>query len=423
MRCLVVEGPSRGLERTFPPGGVITIGRSEEADLCIGDSKISRIHCRVHDREGDWVLEDMHSRNGTWLAGEKIGERHLGNGDRFTLGKETVVEVRFAAAAAPKPATVPAGAAARRTVAFPPKRNMPASSPTPVPVLPGAHVASGNAETMQPLEGPMARLPGTSLGEFRVIEPVPPLGKATFFRALQPSLNRHVLVEVFLESEMAAPGVREALVREVQNAARLLHPNVLQIFDLGQDRGFTFVTMEYFLGRNLGRLLGEKGFVPIGRALSLARQFAEALSCGVDGDAPVGTVSPADMWVDEPGTLKVKFFREPGTPPPTVIQSAYQAPEVLGGGDPRDPRAAVYTVGAVLYHMLAATPPVQGASREEIARRARHDPPPPLRRVNIKVTALLAKVVEQALSKDPASRQDGLRLLLRDLQRVTAPTL
>jgi hypothetical protein len=426
LRCLVVEGPSKGLARTFAPSRVVTIGRSEEADLCIDDAKISRIHCRVRDEDGDWVLEDMHSRNGTWLGGEKVGEHPLGDGDRFTLGKETTVEVRFVAVATtPVPPPAPAAAAAtRRSVVFPPKRGGATPTPVPPPAPVGAHAAgSGNAETMPPLEGPLAGLPGSSLGELRVLEQVHPLGRAVFFRALQPSLNRHVMVEVFTPEEMAVAGAREAVVRGVQSAARLLHPNILQIFDMGEDRGFTFVTMELFQGRNLGRILGEKGFVPIGNALALARQLAEAFACGVDGGAPVGAVSPNDMWVGDTGTLKVKFFREPGCPPPPVAHAAYRAPEVLGGGDPTDPRAAVYSVGALLYHMLAATPPVHGATREEIARRARHDTPPPLRRVNIKVTALLAKVVEQALAKDPAARQDGLRLLLRDLQRVTAPTL
>jgi hypothetical protein len=80
-------------------------------------------------------------------------------------------------------------------------------------------------------------------------------------------------------------------------------------------------------------------------------------------------------------------------------------------------------VGAILYHMLAATPPLEAGTREEMARRARHDTPTPLRRVNIKVTPMLARVVEQALAKEPKARQEGLRDLARDLHRTTAPTL
>jgi hypothetical protein len=137
----------------------------------------------------------------------------------------------------------------------------------------------------------------------------------------------------------------------------------------------------------------------------------------------VGAVSPDNLWVDEANTLKLKLLAEPGRPDPPVAHLAYQAPEVLAGGDPCAEPAAVYSVGALLYHMLAATPPVHGLGRDEIARRARHDTPVPLRRVNIKVTGLLAKVVEQAIAKDPAARQSGLRALGRDIRRATNPTI
>lgn len=269
----------------------------------------------------------------------------------------------------------------------------------------------------------MVGLPGTQLGEFRILEQARPLGKATFFRALQPSLNRHVLVEVFTENDISRPGVREALLKGVQRVAPLLHPNILQIFDYGTARGFTWVTMEHFQGRSLRQALSEKGFVPIPRAVSVARQLCEAFTAGIDHEVAVGSVTPSDVWIDDDFTVKVKLFREPGEPPPPVEDFAYQAPEVLAGGEASEPRAAVYCVAALLYHMLAATPPVTGATKEEIVRRARHDTPLPLKRTNIKVSPILTRVVEQALSKDPARRQDGVRALAREIQRSVSPTL
>jgi len=277
--------------------------------------------------------------------------------------------------------------------------------PAPIPVVPDS----------------LAGLPGTALGEFRVIEPVSPLGAATFFRALQPSLNRHVLLAVFTPEEMARPGRRQALTDQVRATAGLLHPHVLQIFDTGEDRGLAWVCMEFVSGKSLAQVLGEKGFIPIGHAMKVASQLCEGLQCGLAAGLPVGAVSPSQVWLDAEFLVKVKLFREPGSPPPPVAEAAYEAPEVLAGGSAAEPTAAVYAVGALLYHMLAATPPVVGATRDEIARRARHDTPPPLRRANIKVTQSLARVVEGALSKAPAQRPAGLRDLARDLRRVVAP--
>lgn len=399
----VVGGPFEGRERPIPRDRPFTLGRSEEADFEIIDSKISRIHCRVEFREGEWVLEDLQSRNGTWVGEKKVKRHSLADGDVFLLGRTTAVK-----AILKEPRAV---AGARGKVVFPPPSREPEPIPVPVP------------ESLPPLTGALAGLPGTNLGEFRVLDQVPPLGRAAFFRALQPSLNRHVLVEVFTDEEVSRSGGAEPLQAAVRQAGRALHPNILQIFDFGAARGFTYVTMEFFQGRNLGHLLAAKGFVPMGQALSLGRALCEAFGAAIDSGVPAGTVSPSDVWVTADFAPKVKFLREPGSPPPPPADFAYQAPEVLAGGDAASPRAAVYTAGAILYHMLAATPPLAGASREEIARRARHDTPTPLRRVNIKVNALLARVVEQALAKDPGARPETLRDLARDLQRSTTPTL
>jgi serine/threonine protein kinase len=400
----VADGASKGEERTLSPGDSLTIGRSEDAGFSIADSRISRVHCRVEFRDGDWVVLDTDSRNGLWVGDKRVKDHVLADGDRFLLGKTTTLDVRIREVKAP-------GGGGRRVV-FPPRRD---AEPVPAP-LPAA-------EALPPLDGPLVGLPGTQLGEFRILEQVRPLGRAAFFRALQPSLNRHVLVEVFTENDISRSGVREALHSGVQMAAPLLHPNILQIYDYGTARGFTWVTMEFFQGRSLARVLTDKGFVPIQKAVSLAKQLCEAFSAGIDAGLPVGTVTPSDVWVDPESTIKVKFFHEPGAPPPPVGDFAYQAPEVLAGGDPADPRAAVYTVGALLYHMLAATPPLAGGTREEIARRARHDTPTPLKRTNIKVSPILTRVVEQALSKEPARRQESVRALARELQRGVAPTL
>jgi hypothetical protein len=407
LRLKVIEGPAAGEERTFPGDGAVTIGRSEKADLTIDDTKISRLHCRLEPGEGNWVLSDLSSRNGTWVGGQKVRSKVVRHGNEFVVGKDTRILIALVPGKAPAPAPVPAptqgssrGDASHGTTS-------PAPSSPEIPVL----------------AGPFASLPGTNLGEFRVVEPAAPLGPGPFFRCMQPSLNRHVMLEVFTADEMNSPGVRDDLVREVRQAARLIHPGVIQIFDMGESRGFTYVSMELFQGKTLARILNDRGFVPIGSALAIGRQLCDAFGGGLDGGVPVGRAHPGDIWIDTQFTAKVKFFREPGSPTPPVSHYAYQAPEVLAGAEGTDPRAAVYTVGALLYHMLAAASPIPGESRDEIARRARHDTPPPLRRANIKVTAMLARVVEQALAKEPSARQPDLRTLDRELRRTTTPTL
>ena len=99
---------------------------------------------------------------------------------------------------------------------------------------------------------------------------------------------------------------------------------------------------------------------------------------------------------------------------------AYFAPEVLKEPDRgHDERVGVYSVGAILYHMLAGIPPFEGSSRQEITRRVLNESPPALRRINLKVSPALAKVVESAIDRSPDERPQTLNELLEQLRKVS----
>ena len=98
------------------------------------------------------------------------------------------------------------------------------------------------------------------------------------------------------------------------------------------------------------------------------------------------------------------------------------APEVLAGASKgQDASAVVYSIGAILYHMLAGIPPFEGGSTEEVARRAQKDSPPALRRINLKVSPALAQVVESAIDRRPAARPPSIAEFLAALKKAAAP--
>jgi serine/threonine-protein kinase len=264
---------------------------------------------------------------------------------------------------------------------------------------------------------------GTELGGFKVTEALPPYGGAFFFRANQPTLNRTVVLEVFDPPLTARPGFREALLEEVRRASRFLHPNVLQIFDFGEARGMCFVVMERFGGKPLSQVLAERRFVKIKEAVSVAIQAGEALEYAREQGSVLPWLTESDVLVSPEHEVKVKLFREPtGAHAIHAAEAACVAPEVLSGASKgHEITAAVYSIGAILYHMLAGIPAFEGESTQEVARRAQKDTPPALRRINLKVSPALAQIVEAAIDRRPAARPQNIPVFLGALKAASTP--
>lgn len=407
----VVNGPRAGVRMRFVGKTAVTIGRSKTTDFHILDGTMSRVHAVVaHGAEG-WYLEDQGSRNGTWIGEQKVERVPLESGTVFQLGRDTTVrfeseddDLRTSSANFD---VAPACAACGRPIENAPDL---VRSPDGRPW----HLVCRNLD----------HLIGTDLGEFRVAERAPSIGEAFFFRAHQPTLNRNVLLEVFDLPLTSRPGFRDRLLEEVRRASRFVHPNLLQIFAFDEARGMCFVVMEHFRGERLSHVLEQRRFVKIRGAVNVAAGIAEALRYARTEGVNVPWISTEPVLVSEEHEVKVKLFEEPrgvGRRAPAAREAAYVAPEVLSGASEGDESALVYGCGAILYHMLAGIPPFEGQTTDDVLRRAQRESPPALRRINLKVSPALAKVVEDALARSPAGRPSTLAEFLERLRTAAAP--
>ena len=406
----VVAGPRTGIEYRAKGKTAITIGRSKTADFHVLDQGMSRMHAVVaKDGEG-WYVADQKSRNGVWDGESRVERLRLTDGAVFALGKET--SIRFELEQAGRPtgqASVVVDIDCARCGGLVPTNEV-VRGPDGRPF----HLACRDLE----------HLIGTELGGFKVTEAMPPIGGAFFFKAHQPNLSRTVVLEVFDPPLTARHGFRDALLSEVRRASRFLHPNVLQIFDFGEARGMSFVVMERFGGEPLTKVLSERRFVKMREAVSVALQVGEALEYAREQGSLAPWISTSSVLVSPEHEVKVKLFREPmfATQAIHAADAAYVAPEVLSGAEKgQDPTAVVYSIGAILYHMLAGIPPFEGGTTQEVARRAQKDSPPALRRINMKVSPALAQAVESAIDRRPASRPQSIPGLIDALKKAIAP--
>jgi pSer/pThr/pTyr-binding forkhead associated (FHA) protein len=406
----VVSGPRTGVKLRLRDKTAITIGRSKTTDFHVLDGSMSRVHTVVaFDGEG-WYVEDQKSRNGTWLDGRRVERETIKSGDVFLLGKETAVRFELEDAADDQRVS----SASYGVIPTCSQCGQQVESPAELVRTPDGrpfHLGCRNLD----------HLIGTELGEFKITEVLPSLGEGFFFRAHQPSLNRNVMLEIFDHPLTSLPGYRQQLLDQVRSGSRFLHPNILQIFAFDEARGMAFVVMEFFAGERLSAVLEQRRFVRIRGAVQVATQLLEALRYAREqgGDKP--SITTDFVLVSPEHEVKVKLFEDPkvgARRPLTAREASYIAPEVLNESSEGSDRTLVYSVGAILYHMLAGIPPFEGDSAVEVARRAQSESPPALRRINLKVSPALATVVEQAIDRDPARRPALLEDFLARLKSI-----
>jgi len=250
-------------------------------------------------------------------------------------------------------------------------------------------------------------------------------------------LGRPVALKLMADHCADDAAFRARFAREAQAAARLSHPNIVQVFDIGEDAGLPFIVMEYVEGETLGDTLARERRVAPDRVVEIARDCCAGLACAHAAGLVHRDIKPQNLLVTTDGTIKIADFgvahaldQTRLTLTGSIVGTArYLAPEQTATG-PITPAADVYALGVVLYELLAGRPPHEGTSLPELAIAKRDDPVTPLFELRPEVGPELDAAVLACLAVSAADRPtaDGLaaRLSPGDLHeqptRVRAPT-
>lgn len=245
-------------------------------------------------------------------------------------------------------------------------------------------------------------------------------GMASVHLARDEELDRPVAVKV-LDALAGDDEARRRFVREARLAARLSHPNVVAVYDVGDRDGVPYIVMEYVEGETLAELLAGRGRLAPEEAVRLAVQVCAGLEHAHAAGLVHRDVKPQNLLVGTDGTVKISDFgiaraaeATRMTTEGTILGTAgYLAPEQLAGGE-ITPAADVYGVGAVLYEALTGRPPVAVRSLEELAA-AHARAVPPVRNVAADVSRGLEEEVMRALAWRPEYRHRSAADLARRL--------
>jgi beta-lactam-binding protein with PASTA domain len=252
-------------------------------------------------------------------------------------------------------------------------------------------------------------------------------GMADVFLARDRLLDRPVAIKVLFPEYAADPNFVERFRREATAASNLTHPNIVGVFDFGRQGGTYFMVMEYVNGRSLADILHADGTLLPQRAADIASDVAAALGFAHRNGVVHRDVKPANILVSSTGAVKVADFgiaramnaatEQDLTQAGAVMGTAtYFSPEQAQGGNP-DPRSDLYSLGIVMYEMVAGQVPFQGDNPLAIAYKQVHDPPPPLAEVAPGVPPAYDAIVAKLLAKAPTARYPSADDLRTDLRR------
>lgn len=273
-----------------------------------------------------------------------------------------------------------------------------------------------------PAESAFARL-----GEFRIVRRIGRGGMGEVFLAHDESLDRPVAIKV-LTPELAC---QESFVKrfraEASAVAKLVHPNVVQVYSFKQERGHYFFVMQFVDGRTLAHLLARRGPLDTERALDIAEQCLTGLAAAHRRGLVHRDVKPRNILLEHGsskalladfGLVKTAGRNTGATAAGTVLGTAsYISPE-QAQGRPVDPRSDLYAMGVVLYEMLSGELPFKAEVPTAMLYQHVYEPPRPLEEVTPDVPPSLAAAVARLLEKDPAARYQTAEEVIDELGRV-----
>jgi serine/threonine protein kinase/tetratricopeptide (TPR) repeat protein len=276
------------------------------------------------------------------------------------------------------------------------------------------------------------------IAHYRIIKKLGSGGMGEVYLALDTKLDRKVAIKIIRTDALANEQLKKRLVREAQAAAKLDHPNICAIYDVNEAGSFTFIVMQYIDGETLAERM-ERDQLSVDAALALAEQAAEGLAEAHDHGIVHRDIKPHNLMLTPRGQLKLLDFGlakqivssdsvDDEAPTATLLSKPghvigtmpYMSPEQVQG-QPLTPSSDIFSLGIVLYEMLAGKHPFRDKSAAVTMSRILLGEPTQTDRFKTQVSPGLETLLGRMLQKDKASRYQSADDLLTDLRKLRLP--
>jgi serine/threonine protein kinase/tetratricopeptide (TPR) repeat protein len=262
---------------------------------------------------------------------------------------------------------------------------------------------------------------------YQVIEELGKGGMGRVYKVFDTEVREKLALKLLKPEIATDAGTIERFRNELKLARTVSHRNVCRMHDLGREEGTGayFITMEYVPGEDLKSLIHSIGALPVGKAVSIARQVAEGLAEAHRLGVVHRDLKPQNIMIDREGGARVMDFGIARSAKTKGLTGAgvmigtpeYMSPEQVDGKE-ADARSDIYALGIVLFEMLTGRLPFEGDTPLSVAVKQKSDPPPDPRQLNAQIPDELAKTVLKCLKKEKGERYQTAEGLLGDLARI-----
>ncbi|MEQ1794568.1 MAG: serine/threonine-protein kinase [Nitrospira sp.] len=273
-----------------------------------------------------------------------------------------------------------------------------------------AHESSGSADSSQPT----AATPPAMLGRYKVLKELGRGAMGVVYLGKDPTIQRFVAIKTMRLDEIDDAGklqeVKTRFFREAESTGRLAHPNIVTIYDAGEEHDLGYIAMELLEGTTLKQWSRKPNLLPLDKLVPILAAVADALDYAHQQGVVHRDIKPANIMITEGATVKVMDFGIAKMASSSKTQTnivlgtpTYMSPEQIAGKKV-DGRSDVFSLGVVLFELLSGRPPFTADNVSALLFAIAHNPHPSMKVLRPDLPPAIQQVLNQALEKDPALR-------------------
>lgn len=403
-------------------GDKLVVGRGHSVQIWVNDKNISREHCQIVCEEEQLFLEDLQSKNGTFVNGQRAMQRTpLQDNDEIRLASSSLLKVGLEKKSLLEP---------RKNHITPPGI---VADPLPTKKLDEAMIKEALGQKMLIPKGEFS-LVGKTFNGYRIESRIGAGGMAVVYKATHLALQKPVAIKTLAHRLLQNPKAVKRFLNVAKVSSQLTHPNIVQIYDSGSldEFGIYYIVMEYVEGESLNNILKDKGRMSLEATCKIVSYIAGCLNYANKKNIIHRDINPSNILVgseDVPKLIglglakclddEMTSLTQPGKGMGMV---GYIAPEQLLDASKADHRSDIYSLGALFYRCLCGQTPYDTKNMREYFNCIHNRIPPiPPHDLNPEIPRTLSDIILKSLTYDPLERYQSAEELLLDLKEFLAP--